>query len=152
MKRTINIFLPLFLFCVLLFNLTVPAYAVTDPGPDADVYSSRYFTEKYAAASARGNGIVSFSFDAVATGTMDRIGATQIIVYEQTSSGAFTPVYTYNLVNKPNMMKSNANSASSLVNYQGKAGCYYNAKITLQATKNGSSETVSIKTNNVKAV
>lgn len=152
MKRVNNIFLPLFLLFILSFNIAVPTYAAAPPEPDADVYASRFFTDKFVVASAKGNGIVAFSYDVIATGTMDRIGATQIIVYERTSSGSFTPVYTYNLSNKPNLMKSNAGSASFIVNYQGKVGTYYKAKITLQATKNGSSESANMTTNAVKAV
>lgn len=151
MKLVNNIFLPLFLLFVLSFNVAVPSYAATVPEPDADVYASRFFTEKYATASAKGNGIVAFSYNVVATGTMDRLGATQITIYRQADSGSFTPVYAYNLSNKPNLMKSNVGSATSIVNYQGTVGKYYKAQITLHATKNGSSESTSIYTNVVKA-
>lgn len=151
MKQVAKIFLPFFLLLAISFSLAAPAFAAMESDPGIDPQASTLFTRKRVSSAKRENGLVSFSYYVAATGVMDRLGVTQVKIYEQSGSGSFTHVYTYSLTNKPNMMKSNVADVNAFVNYQGKSGNYYKADITFQATKNGYTESSVLSTTPVKA-
>lgn len=151
MKQMTKVFLPFFFLLAISFSLAAPTFAAVESDSSIDPQASILFTQKNVNSAKKENGLVSFSYYVAATGVMDRLGVTQVKIYEQAGSGSFTHVYTYNLSNKPNMMKSNVASVNSLVNYQGTSGNYYKAEITFQAIKNGYSESSILSTPPIKA-
>lgn len=110
-KRTI----PLFLFLVLIFGLTVSASA----------RASDYFSDTNVSATKSGSGILRIKLDVSATGTMRELGATEIIVYEKQPSGSYQDVFTFKRAEYPNLVVKNRSSYITYVTYYGTPGKTY---------------------------
>lgn len=117
MKTSRQTALSLCLVIVLIFGLTSSA--------SASVYASNYFTYGDVSASAAGNGKLRIKLDVLATGTMQEVGATQIIVYEKQASGSYQSVYTFKRADYPNLIAKNRASIVTYVTYQGTPGKTY---------------------------
>ena len=113
----------------------------------ASVEASHYISSYGAYISKTGN-TVKIYFDVVGTGIMDQIGATEIYLYEKTSTyGSWTLVHTF-LYTDPtyatSMMGSNTGFKDDYVSYSGNSSYQYKAYITVYAEKDGGSDSRNI--------
>ncbi len=109
----------------------------------ASMEASQYLTYYNAYISRSGN-TVKVNFEVVGTGVMDYIGATEIYLYEKTSTyGSWTLVQTY-LSTDPayysTMIDTNAGGYDNYVTYSGNSSYQYKASVTIYAEKNGGSD------------
>ncbi len=82
---------------------------------------------------------------------MSEIGASRIVVYEESSSGIFEKVYTYTRDTTPGLIQKNAGQKIGTVTYQGKVGKKYYAIVTFYAANANGSEFAVMKTPTVTA-
>lgn len=85
MKRIGQKQLSLLLCLVLLFTMAIPAGA----------RASDYFNNTYVSATAVGGGTLRIKVDVAASGIMQELGATEIIVHERQANGTYKPVRTF---------------------------------------------------------
>lgn len=104
--------------------------------------SSAYLNSYRATVVLEGSGEISVLIDVSGRGTMTKIGATEIYIYESADDVEFTQVEKYKYENYPEMMKSNTNTYyDAPVTYQGRPGYYYKASVYCYAENaNGSDE------------
>ena len=122
-KRTLSL-----LLCVaLMFVMIVPASA----------RASEYFHRTYAEVTHIGNGVLRIKVDLAATGTMQELGATQVIVYEKKSNGSYEPVRTYTRETNPSLVTYNRASYVTYITHYGSTGKTYYALCAFYA-KNAS--------------
>ncbi len=127
MKRILRISLCL----VLVFSLigTAVAYALTE--------SNAYISSWSGAVSVSNNGTVTVNFGTHGTDLMDRIGASEISLYENGQFkkyfSATNPLYT------ATMMGTDDYDFYGYVTYAGTKGKTYQALITVYAEKDGGS-------------
>ena len=100
--------------------------------PVAHARASKYILLYGASVVADGNGKVSVWYDITGTGTMDQIGSTSIVIYENGSS-----VKTFYSSTTPSMMTTNKLYHGGSVTYSGVAGKTYYAIVYFWAGKNG---------------
>ena len=114
--------------------------------PIAHARASNYIFSYGASMVADGNGKVSVWFDITGTGTMDEIGSTTIIVYE---NGVAVKTFSYSTT--PSMMTYNKHIHGSSVTYQGVAGRSYYALVIFWAAKQGAGDNRSMTTATITA-
>ncbi len=109
----------------------------------AAMEASQYLSAYSAYITKNGN-TVKIHFDVEGTGAMDYIGATEIYLYEKTSSsGSWVLVQTYlssNPLYAAAMLDSNASFKDDYVSYSGNSAYQYKAYVTVYAEKNGGSD------------
>lgn len=115
--------------------------------PQASYYLSSY--SSYIAAV--GNGKVQVWFDVGGKGTMSRIGAARVLLYESTDNKSWTKVKTYLYTDYSNMTATNKMNHTSYVSYSGVAKRYYKATVTVYAAKDGGSDSRLVYTSVKKA-
>lgn len=129
-----------FVALVLIFVLTLPMVAnaavVTPVQPCASDYLTSYNGYVYPA----GNGQLQIWFTVTGSGTMDDIGCLTIQVYESSDNSTWQWVKAFNYSNHAGMMTTDDWFHSGHVDYQGTAGKYYRAYITIYAGKNGAGD------------
>ncbi len=108
-------YLAILLCLVLAFCMVIPASA----------RASEYFHRTYVKATHVGGGTLSIMVDLAATGTMQEVGATEVVVYEKNSSGIFEPVYTFTREAYPSLVTYNRLSYITYVTYYGEPGKSY---------------------------
>ena len=134
----------------LLFVLCLASVAVA--AEPAAARASDYLDSYRAFMDADGGGKVSIWFDVCGTGMMDKVGALTVQLQESKDGGAtFTTIKTFSYLNYSNMMKRNAVSRISSVSYQGVAGRYYQAYVTVYAAKGSGSDSRTILASKIKA-
>lgn len=116
----------------------------------ATVEASQYLSYYEAYITKSGN-TIKVNFAVEGTRVMDKIGATEIYLYEKTSSsGSWTLVQTY-LSSDPTyasaMMDSNVGYKDDYVSYSGNSSYQYKAYVTVYAEKNGGSDSRDILAN-----
>lgn len=116
---------------ILVFNLALPASA----------RASAYFTYTNVYADDIGNGTISIKVHVLGTGTMQEIGATQVIVYEEQSNGSYKAVRTYTQSNYPSLISYNRASHISYVTHYGTPGKSYYAVCAFYAKNATGSQT-----------
>ena len=125
MKRVLRIAICLVL--VLSLIGTVVAYAQTE--------SNAYITSFSGAVSVANDGTVTVNFGTHGTGCMDKIGASQISLYE---NGHFKQYFSaYNSLYTATMMGTNDYDFYGYVTYAGTKGNTYQAYITHYAELDG---------------
>ena len=132
MKRILRIAICL----VLVFSLigTVVAYALTE--------SNAYISSFTGAVSVANDGTVTVNFGTHGTDLMDRIGASQISLYE---NGQFKKYYSaYNSLYSATMMGTDDYDFYGYVTYAGTKGKTYQAYITHYAELDGGHGTESM--------
>lgn len=91
-------------------------------------------------------------FEVTATGTMDSVGATTVQLQESTDGGdTFTTIKRFSYLNYSSMLKHNKVGCVSSVSYQGVAGRYYQAYVTVYAAKGNGSDSRTIFASKIKA-
>lgn len=113
---------------VLVMMISTVAFA-------ADIRASAYIASKGGGIAATGNGNMRISFDVVATGMMDELGASVIHIYTDDEDLAATIRYTD--PGCSDMMTTNDYSWDGNVTWEGVSGERYYAVITFYA-KNSS--------------
>lgn len=122
----------LFLLLALIFSITIPASA----------RASEYFFRTYVKATDIGSGVIRILVDVAATETMQEVGATQVIVYEEQSDGSYDPVRTYTRYNySPSLISYNRVSHVSYVTHYGTPGKSYFAICAFYAKDENGSQT-----------
>lgn len=124
MKRTMKRIISLFLLCLIVCSIMVPAFGTETRG-------SAYFSAHSVSATPIGNGKIAFEFDIIATHTMTELGATSIAVYRENSNGTHTLMRTYNQSNTSGLYTTNNYSWYGRVDYQGVVGNEYYAVISM---------------------
>lgn len=115
MKRIGQKQLSLLLCLVLLFTMAIPAGA----------RASDYFNNTYVSATAVGGGTLRIKVDVAASGIMQELGATEIIVHERQANGTYKPVRTFTRNQNANLIRKNCASNVISLTYKGTPGKYY---------------------------
>lgn len=123
---------------ILVFTLAIPASA----------RASEYFNYTSVYADDLGNGTIRIQVHVLGTGTMQEIGATQVIVYEEQSDGSYDPVRTYTRSEYPSLISYNRASHVSYITHYGTPGKSYYALCALYA-KNSTGSQIKWGTSNV---
>ncbi len=140
MRQTTTRIILVLLMIVLL--LSTVSYAANE----ASLYLSAY-----TAYITKSGNTININFEVVGTRMMDKIGATEIYLYEKTSTyGTWTPVATY-LSTDPTyssaMIGTNTGYKMDSVSYSGSSSYQYKAYVTVYAEKNGGSDSRDIVAN-----
>ena len=114
MKRIGQKQLSLLLCLVLLFTMAIPAGA----------RASDYFHRTNISATA-GGGTLWIKLNIAASGTMQELGATEIIVHERQANGTYKPVRTFTRNQNANLIRKNCASNVISLTYKGTPGKYY---------------------------
>lgn len=125
-------------------NLAGTAAAVE---PRASYYFS--YTDVYATAVSDSQIVIDIEINA--THTMQKVGATDVYIYEQQSDGDYEIVYTYTSDDYSDLMWSNDAFYFGAVTYQGTEGVKYYAICTLYCKDSSGSEIMHMTTNIVTA-
>lgn len=132
MNRTIR---SLAMFLAFVIFISVPVSAMEMPPSRASYY--------FAAVGARliKSTTTSFEveFDVTATGAMDKIGATTIVVERSSDCINWTTIKTYRSSSYSSMIRSNSAGHLSRITHPGTPGYYYRAKITFYAENSSGS-------------
>lgn len=143
MKKTMRTFL-LIILTISLMSTTV-AFAESQPAPQSNAYISS-FDDKI---SAIGDGKIKVEFETWGMGTMDKVGASVVKIYDQDGW-----VYTFNMSNSAytsQMIGTKTVHFYGSVTYQGVEGNTYYATVTHYAAKGSGSGTENYTTNSVVA-
>lgn len=124
MKKAMKRGISLFLLCLLVCSMMVPAFGEETKG-------STYFSAHAVYATPIGNGKIAFEFDIIATHTMTELGATSIGVYRENSDGTATLMRVYNQSNTSGLYTTNNYTWYGRVDYQGVVGNDYYAVISM---------------------
>lgn len=131
--------IPLSLCIIMLFfTLAIPASA----------RASAYFSYTNVFAEDIGNGTIRIKVHVLGTGTMQQIGASQVIIYEKQSDGSYDAVATYTKDNYyPSLISYNRASHLSYVTHYGTPGKSYYALCAFYA-KNATGSQIKWSTSN----
>lgn len=143
MKKTMRTFL-LIILTISLMSTTV-AFAESQLAPQSNAYISS-FDDKI---SAIGDGKIKVEFETWGMGTMDKVGASVVKIYDQDGW-----VYTFNMSNSAytsQMIGTKAVHFYGSVTYQGVEGNTYYATVTHYAAKGTGSGTENYTTKSVVA-
>ena len=138
MAKAMTILSLLFVFLVSTANAVTPRV-------------SDYFDSIIVDAVAVGHGNVEVQIDIIATDSMKEVGATKVVIYEQTSSGRYSAVKTYTRYNTPSLIVVNSKTAYVDVTYSGKSGTKYYAVVDVFAKNSSASETLTYSSNVITA-
>lgn len=142
--------IPLLLLSIIL-STSAAAFAA-EPSKDIEPRASMFISSYSGASYALSGGRIKVQFDAVGTGTMDRVGAGQVVIQQSSNNSTWTSVKTYHYTKYPSMTDTNCASHASSVTYYGTVGRYYRAVITIYAEKDGMSDSRLKTTGSVKAI
>jgi len=115
------------------------------------IQASEYFGYTDVRAYAEGGGEILIEIDVDATSIMQKVGASEVYIYEQQSDGGYDNVYTFTMEDYPYLVKSNTHCAYLDVYYQGTPGVSYYALVGCYAKDSNGSETLYFATNAVTA-
>lgn len=120
--------------CMLAGLLCTSGHAVADR-------SSAYLDGYAASVTARSGGRLIVTVDVSGVGSMTKIGASTIYIYESSDGVDFERVGTYHYEGYPNMMGSGTIYYKDAITYYGTPGYYYFASVYCYAENaNGSDE------------
>ena len=125
----------------LVVSLMVPGYASAVAIDEVQPYASNYLDMYNAYVCAMGSGKIQIWFTVVGDTTMDEIGTLKIMLYESSDNKNWTWKKTYLHENYASMLAEDTYVHSSYVSYNGTAGKYYKAYVSIWAGKNGSGDT-----------
>lgn len=108
----------------------------------ASARASEYFYRTSVSATNVGNGAIRIQVDVGATGTMQELGATQVIVHEKTSNGDYEPIYTFTRKAYPSLVTKNRASYVTYVTYYGSPGKSYYILCAFYAKKSTGSQII----------
>lgn len=142
MKKTTRTLLLMVLIISIMSTSFVMAYAVT---PRSNAYVSSFDNK----VSSIGDGKIKIEFETWGTGTMDKIGASTIKVYDQ--NGWVYSFFMSNPAYTSQMIGTKSTHYYGSVIYQGVEGNTYHATVTHYAAKGSGSGTEDLTSNSVVA-
>lgn len=132
MKRFIRI---VCLVLTMALTLSVPVFAAE--APEAEMYSSAYFTMFDYYLWEVSDTQVQVWFEVTSPRGMDQLGTSLIKVQRSTDRTNWETMQTYTPEDYPQMLCANTSAHSDCVDYTYTSGYYYRAFITFYATRNG---------------
>lgn len=125
--------------------ISMPVFA------NAAATASDYFSYTRVEAYSQGGGWILIEIDAEATDTMQRLGASEVYIFEQQSDGHYDCIYTFHWGDYPYMMEANTHCAYIDVEYKGTVGVRYYAMAGCYAKNANGNETLYSISNTVVA-
>lgn len=139
--------LALLLIICLLAPFEAQAAVIEPAQPYGSLYLSSYNAYVYPA----GSGIIQVYFSANSTDYLDELGCLSVSIYESTDNSTWTWVKTFTHDSTPGMLGYIKHYHSGHVDYQGVAGRYYKAFVTIWGGDNGDGDSRSFWTSVKKA-
>lgn len=128
------------LVCLILIIATVLAVPVSAE-ESAAPWGSSYFTSFLSYLHQTTGNQFQIWIEVLAVGTMDKIGATEIVLQRSSDNSNWSDVKTYTKEVYTNLVASNDFGHETYVTYTGTSGYYYRAEVTFYAKKgNGTAE------------
>ena len=135
-KRTVRISIAIIIFALLLSTAAFAALEASD------------YLSYYNAYITKNGNTIKVNFQVQGTRVMDKVGVTEIYLYEKTSTnGSWTLVKTYLYTNPlyaDAMMDTNISYKDDYVSYSGNSSYQYKAYVTVYAEKDGGSDSRSV--------
>lgn len=131
---------------MLAFALSLSGTAMAVQPRASDYFA---YTDVYASAVSDSGILIEIEIDA--THTMQKVGATDVYIYEQQSDGDYEIVFTYTSDEYTQLMRSNNAFYTGSITYQGTEGVKYYAICTLYCKDSSGSEIMHMTTNIVTA-
>lgn len=119
--------------CILAISLLVPVGAHAAVQETVAPRASAYLAAYNAYICAMGNGKLEIWYSVTGTGTWADIGVLTIRLYESTDNSNWYWVDTFRHTDYSNMLAHDTFAHMSHVDYQGVAGRYYKANVTIWA-------------------
>lgn len=119
--------------CILAISLLAPVGANAATQDTVAPMASSYLASYTAYICAMGGGDLEIWFRVTGTGTWADIGVLTIRLYESTDNSNWTWVQTFRHTDYSNMLAHDTYFNMSHVDYQGVAGRYYKAYVTIWA-------------------
>lgn len=139
-KKGTSVFVRL-IALLLVFSLSVPAYANAAEAELVQPRASAYLETYGAYVYLPGNGQVQVYFDVTGTGYMDELGALSIAIYESTDGVNWTWKKTFTHDSTAGMLSYNDDFHTGHVTYNGVVGRYYKAYVCIWGGKDGQGDT-----------
>ena len=118
----------------------------------ASARSSAYLSSYAASVTAKSGGRIVVTVDVSGVGSMTKIGASTIYIYESEDNQSFFRVATYEYEDYPNMMGSGTIYYKDAVTYYGTPGYYYFASVYCYAANASGSDEGHYNTSVVRAI
>jgi len=109
-------------------------------------HASEYLDGYAIGVNAKGNGKMSVTFVVYGTGTMDCLGAKEILV-EEWDGIEWIETGTYKVDKNPGFYRTNAAEHTASVSFYGLPGAQYRATLTAYAELDGGSDTGTVTSN-----
>ena len=135
----------------LIITLITPFYAQAAVVEPVQPYASSYLNSYNAYVYPAGSGKIQVYFDSVGNYYLDELGCLSISVYESTDNVNWTWKKTFTHDSTSGMLGYNKIYHSGYVDYQGVAGRYYKAFVTIWGGDNGDGDSRSFWTSAKKA-
>ncbi len=126
---------------IMVIALVLPMGIGVSAAETVQPRASDYLTSYNAYVYPAGNGKIQVWFTVKGAGYMDTLGALTIRIYESTDNINWTWVKSFSNGNYPSMIGYDDYYHSGHVDYQGVAGRYYKAYVTIWAGKDGDGDT-----------
>ena len=136
---------------IMVIALTLPMSVGAATVETVQPYASSYLDSYNAYVYPAGSGKIQVWFTVTGTRYMDTIGALTIRIYESTDNSTWTWKKSFSNGNYPSMVGYDDYYHSGHVDYQGVAGRYYRAYVTVWAGKDGDGDTRYFYTSSKKA-
>ena len=137
------------LILILAMMVPVPAQAaIIEP---VQPYSSSFLSSYTDYVYPAGSGKIQVYFEAHGTNYMDELGCLSVSIYESTDNANWTWKKTFTHDSTSGMLGYNKYSHFGNVDYQGVAGRYYKAFVTIWGGDNGDGDSRSFWTSSKKA-
>lgn len=133
MKRLTQFVCLLLVLSVVLVN---PVFA-----QETSMWESNYFGSRLAYLYPTSGTQFEIWIEVEAVRTMDKLGASEIILQKSSDNSTWTDIKTYSKTVYQNLVKDNAYHYETYVTYTGTSGYYYRAKVWFYAERgNGTAE------------
>lgn len=139
------------LVLALIMIISISGNAVAAPPDEMQPYSSSYLSNYLAYTYAAGGGKVQVWFMITGTPKTTEVGALTIILKESTNQTDWTTVETFRHTTHEDMLFYGEDSVASHVDYDGTAGRYYYAIVTIWGGANGTGDSRKITTDVIQA-
>lgn len=122
------------LVCLILIIATVLAVPVSAE-ESAAPWGSSYFTSFLSYLHPTTGNQFQIWIEVVAVGTMEKLGASEIVLQRSSDNSNWTNMKTYTKEAYTNLVADNAFTYKAYVTYTGTSGYYYRAKVEFYAKK-----------------
>lgn len=136
---------------ILVLSFLSPITVQAAGGNNIQPYASYYLDEYSAYVYPAGSGKIQVYFEAHGTGSIDELGCLSVSIYESTDNINWTWKKTFTHDSTSGMLGYNTYAHFGHVDYQGVAGRYYKAYVTIWGGDNGDGDSRSFWTSAKKA-